>query len=237
MPTSLTERFKGIIFVLTHPKQVKWLYVRETRFRGRKHSKVLWVQWQKYDAQMHISMMKNHPVAQTESTLNIHRLQIFSDITSSIGKNLNILDAGCGDGVISEPLSKMGNFVTSVELPGIINLAPKTRVPFAMAGDIEQLACASGVFDLVVASEVVEHLWNPESFFTEANRVLKQGGYLIVETPEGEGSLNYDSHRNYFTIEILKQMLKDKFVFCKVGCLAATGHAQTPTIIALFHKA
>jgi 2-polyprenyl-3-methyl-5-hydroxy-6-metoxy-1,4-benzoquinol methylase len=183
MPRSFTETVKGIIYVLSHPKQVKWLWVRETRFRGRKASKPKWVQWQKYDAQLHISMMKAHPVAQTESTLNVKRIQIFSDMANPIGKGLNILDAGCGDGVISEPLLKMGNFVTSFELPGIIALAPRYRVPFAVAGDIEQLACTSNIFDLVVASEVVEHLWNPESFFGEAYRVLKDDGYLIVETP------------------------------------------------------
>jgi ubiquinone/menaquinone biosynthesis C-methylase UbiE len=130
----------------------------------------------------------------------------------------------------------MGNFVASVELSGIIALAPKHRVPFAVAGDIEQLACASNTFDLVVASEVVEHLWDPESFFAEAYRVLKDKGYLIVETPEGKGSLNYDSHRHFFTVEILEELLANKFAFCKVERLQAGGLAQTPTIIVLFRK-
>ena len=236
MPRSFTETVKGVIYVLSHPKQMKWLWVRETRFRDRKTSKTQWVQWQKYDAQLHISMMKNYPVSQTESTLNLHRISIFSEMANSVGKDLTVLDAGCGDGVISEPLLKIGNFVTSIELPGIIALAPKNRVPFAVAGDIEQLACASGIFDLVVASEVVEHLWNPEIFFCEAYRVLKDGGYLIVETPEGEGSLNYDSHRHFFTVDILERMLVDKFTVSRVERLEATGSAQTKTIIILFHK-
>jgi 2-polyprenyl-3-methyl-5-hydroxy-6-metoxy-1,4-benzoquinol methylase len=236
MPRSLTEKVKGITYVLSHPKQMKWLWVRETRFRKRKTSKTLWVQWQKYDAQLHISMMKEYPVAQAESTLNLKRLQIFSDMTNSIGKDLTILDAGCGDGVISEPLLKMGNFVTSMELPGIIALALKSRVPFAVAGDIEQLACAANVFDLVVASEVVEHLWNPDSFFREAYRVLKGNGYLIVETPEGEGSLNYDSHKHFFTVKILERMLAGKFTMSRAERLEATGSAQTTTIIVLFRK-
>jgi 2-polyprenyl-3-methyl-5-hydroxy-6-metoxy-1,4-benzoquinol methylase len=236
MPRSQKETLKGIIYVLSHPTQMKWLWVRETQFRDRKTNKVQWVRWQKYDAQLHISMMKDYPVSQTESVLNLHRIEIFTDIASKIGKNLTVLDTGCGDGVISEPLLKLGNFVTSIELPGIIALAPKNRVPYAVAGDIEQLACMSGAFDLVVASEVVEHLWNPESFFAEAYRVLKPEGYLLVETPEGEGSLNYDSHRNFFTVEILEQALAGKFATRRVERLAATGSAQTPTIIVLFQK-
>ena len=63
-----------------------------------------------------------------------------------------------------------------------------------MAGDAEQLAFASESFDVVIASEVVEHLWQPQSFLNEAHRVLKPYGYLIIETPEGEEELNYDSH-------------------------------------------
>ena len=196
----------------------------------------MWVEWQKYDAQLHISMMQVHPIAQSESELNIRRIQIFSDMVSSVGNGLNILDAGCGDGVISEPVLKMGNNVTSVELPGIVTLAPRYRTPFAVAGDAERLAFASGIFDLVIASEVVEHLWDPESFFDEAYRVLRDDGYLIIETPEGKGSLNYDSHRHFFTVEILERLLGGRFALCRVERLEATGSAQTKTIILLFRK-
>jgi ubiquinone/menaquinone biosynthesis C-methylase UbiE len=109
-------------------------------------------------------------------------------------------------------------------------------VPQVVAGDAEQLAFATDSFNVVLASEVVEHLWHPQSFLDEAHRVLKADGYLIVETPEGKAGLNYDSHRNYFTEERLMQMLGTKFVLCEVKRLSATGSAQTPTIILLLRK-
>jgi ubiquinone/menaquinone biosynthesis C-methylase UbiE len=70
-----------------------------------------------------------------------------------------------------------------------------------MAGDAETLAFADTTFDLVIASEVLEHLWAPETFIDEAYRTLKPRGFLIIETPEGIAGLNYDSHKNFYTVE------------------------------------
>jgi 2-polyprenyl-3-methyl-5-hydroxy-6-metoxy-1,4-benzoquinol methylase len=194
------------------------------------------VEWQKYDAQMHIFMMRTHSVALRESALNVARIQIFSEVVSHIGNGLSILDVGCGDGVISEPMVKMGNYVTCVELPTIATLAQRCGVPSVVAGDAEQLALASDSFDVVLASEVIEHLWKPQNFLGEAHRVLRSGGYLIIETPEGKESLHYDSHKHYFTVERLKEILGTRFTVCEVKRLKPTGTAQTPTIILLLRK-
>jgi len=82
----------------------------------------------------------------------------------------------------------------------------------------------------------LEHLWAPENFMSEASRILKSDGYLIIETPEGIAGLNYDSHMNFYTIEKLVKMSESNFILKKVERLAATGSAQTPTIIVFFEK-
>jgi 2-polyprenyl-3-methyl-5-hydroxy-6-metoxy-1,4-benzoquinol methylase len=157
-------------------------------------------------------------------------------VNSIGGKDLKILDVGCGDGVISGPIMNLGNYIASVELPVVAGLAKKCNVSSVMAGDAETLAFASSSFDLIIASEMLEHLWAPQSFLDEAYRVLKPSGFLIVETPEGVGGLNYDSHRNFFTVEKLNSMLNMRFSLEELKRLDATGSAQTPTIIALYHK-
>jgi 2-polyprenyl-3-methyl-5-hydroxy-6-metoxy-1,4-benzoquinol methylase len=232
----LKTRIRGLTYLFSHPSQLRWVIIRETRFGNRNRTKRDWVEWQKYDANMHIAMMQAHPEAQVSSSLNQARINILSEMIKSIGDDLNVLDVGCGDGVISEPIVKMGNHVTSVELPTIAALAQKCRVPGIVAGDAEELAFVSETFDLILASEVVEHLWNPASFFDEAYRVLKPKGYLIVETPEGKGSLYYDSHKHFFTVELIQKTVGSRFTFCDLKRLEPTTGAQTPTIIVLLRK-
>lgn len=236
MLENLKTRIHGLTYLLSHPSQLRWILIRETRFGQRKRSKRDWVEWQKYDANIHIAMMQAHPEAQVSSSLNQARINILTEMIKSIGTSLSVLDVGCGDGVVSEPIVKMGNHVTSVELPTIATLAQKCRVPGIVAGDAEELAFASESFDLILASEVVEHLWNPASFFDEAYRVLKAEGYLIMETPEGEGSLYYDSHKHFFTVELIEKTVGSRFTLCDLKRLEPTTGAQTPTIIVLLRK-
>ena len=226
----------GIKYLVTHPHQLMWVVRREVYFGRRKNSKRNWVEWQKYDANMHIMMMAEHAEILSVNTLNLDRLKIFDDMVNGIGANLQILDVGCGDGVISEPLIKNGHFVAAVDLPTVATAGAKSKVSAVMAGDAETLAFADGTFDLVIASEVLEHLWAPECFINEAYRTLKPRGFLIIETPEGMAGLNYDSHMNFYTVEKLEKMLAPKFTPRKVERLAQTGSAQTPTIIVFFEK-
>ncbi len=226
----------GIKYLLTHPHQLRWVITREIHFGQRKKSKRKWVEWQKYDANMHIIMMEQHVELLRVNSLNVDRIKIFNDLVKSIGPSLQILDVGCGDGVISEPLIKKGHFVAAVDLPTVATSAHKGNVSSIMAGDAETLAFTDSTFDLVIASEVLEHLWAPENFIHEAYRTLKPHGFLIIETPEGIAGLNYDSHRNFYTVEKIEKMLAPKFALKSVERLAATGSAQTPTIIVFLDK-
>jgi 2-polyprenyl-3-methyl-5-hydroxy-6-metoxy-1,4-benzoquinol methylase len=227
----------GIKYLLTHPHQLMWVVRREIRFGQRKKSKRQWVEWQKYDANLHIMMMAEHSEILSINILNVDRIKIFNDMVGGIGNDLRILDVGCGDGVISEPLVKAGHYVTAVDLPTVATAANKSKVSALIAGDAETLAFPGATFDLVIASEVLEHLWAPENFVNEAYRTLKPHGSLIIETPEGLAGLNYDSHMNYYTVEKIEKMLAPRFRMKKVERLAATGSAQTPTIIIFLEKA
>ena len=180
-------------------------------------------------------MRANPDALRAEGSLNVARIKIVSDMISRLGKGLTVLDVGCGDGIVSQPIIKMGNNVASIELPEIASLAHKCRVPLLVAGDAEHLTFASDIFDVILASEVMEHLWNPHNFFDEVNRVLRDNGYLIISTPEGKEGLRYDSHKNYFTVDSLKQIFRSKFTVYEIKRIKAKG-AQVPTIIMLLRK-
>jgi 2-polyprenyl-3-methyl-5-hydroxy-6-metoxy-1,4-benzoquinol methylase len=192
----------------------------------------MWVEWQKYST--YVAEIQLTPEAYTYP-FNIERIRTISIMISSVGNGLMVLDVGCGDGIMSSQFSKMGNYVTSVDLPTITKAAHHRRVSWVVAGDAEQLAFASNTFDIVVASEMVEHLWNPSNFLDEVHRVLKPNGHLIIETPEGQKSLRYDDHKYYFTADILKQMLSKRFNVREVKRIIPTD-LPTSTIILLTDK-
>ena len=56
-----------------------------------------------------------------------------------------------------------------------------------------------------------------------------------MSTPEGKAGLRYDSHKHYFTVEILKQIFGARFTVIDVKRLTDVG-TPTPTIIVLFSK-
>jgi 2-polyprenyl-3-methyl-5-hydroxy-6-metoxy-1,4-benzoquinol methylase len=230
----LKRQVLGVTYLLSHPPQVKRIIIRETRYGQRYQSKRSWLEWQEYDQYIQ-HLLHNSAEAQTRP-INVARIQTISDMVSRLGNGLKVLDVGCGPGIISERIWKMGNDVTCADLPTITSLAHKRRVLLVVATDAEQLAFASNSFDVVLASEVVEHLWNPRVFFEEAYRVLKANGHLIIAVPEGREGLRWDAHIQHFTLEGLKQMLGTRFTVSEVKRLKPIKGAPVPTIILLLHK-
>jgi 2-polyprenyl-3-methyl-5-hydroxy-6-metoxy-1,4-benzoquinol methylase len=234
MLSNIKRHVHGLTYLLMNPAQVKHLIIRETLYRQRNRNRAGWVEWQKYDTYMAASQ---HSTAIAYARpLNLARINTFTSLISSVGNGLSVLDVGCGDGLLSEPIAKMGNNVASIDLRTITKLAQKRHVSLVVSGDAEKLAFADRSFDVVLASEVVEHLWNPENFFDEAYRVLKTKGYLIVETPEGKEGLRYDAHKHWFTVEILQHLLGSKFSMIRFERFSPEWGAPTPTIIVLFSK-
>jgi len=96
-----------------------------------------------------------------------------------------ILFAGCGLGhmMFYKKEKSYGIDISKKNIEFIKNLGfPKERL---IIGDIRKLPYPNEYFDLIIASEVIEH-FNPNDFYKvvkEFNRVLKKGGYLYIKTP------------------------------------------------------
>ena len=230
----LKRQVLGFTYLLSHPPQLKRIIIRETRYGQRYQSKRSWLEWQKYD-QYTAHLLHSSAEAQV-CPLHVARIQTISDMVSRLGSGLRVLDVGCGHGLISEHIWKMGNYVTCADLPTITSIVHRRRVLLVVASDAEQLAFASNSFDVVLAFELLEHLWNPQRFLEEAYRVLRANGHLIIEVPEGREGLRWDSHIQYFTLESLKQMSGTKFTVCEVKRLKPVKGVPTPTIMMLLCK-
>ncbi len=101
---------------------------------------------------------------------------------------LKVLDIGCGGGLLAEPLTRLGARVTGVDPgPGNIEIARWHAGLSGLAIDyrvarIEDLLAQGASFDLVIASEVVEHVLDQPAFLAAACSLLKPHGLLLVST-------------------------------------------------------
>ena len=103
-------------------------------------------------------------------------------------RGLTILDIGCGGGVLSEPMARLGAQVTGID-PGETNIGVATQHARKMelaidyrATVAEDLAAEGRQFDVVVASEVVEHVADRDAFVRTACSLVRPGGLLIGST-------------------------------------------------------
>ena len=101
---------------------------------------------------------------------------------------LRILDIGCGGGILSEPLARLGAEVVGAD-PSSANIEA-ARLHAAEAGvtldyritTAEALAGEGERFDVVLAMEVVEHVVDPGLFIKRCTEMVRPGGLMIVAT-------------------------------------------------------
>lgn len=100
----------------------------------------------------------------------------------------DVLDAGCGNGAISERISRLPDVfsVTGVDVSKTAISLAKDRYPVLrfLQGSVTDLPFPDKMFDAVCAAEVVEHIYDVESMFNEFSRVLKKGGALFLTTTD-----------------------------------------------------
>ncbi|XP_044747410.1 ubiquinone biosynthesis O-methyltransferase [Coccinella septempunctata] len=110
--------------------------------------------------------------------------------TSNVLKDLYILDVGCGGGLLSEPLSKLGAKVTGLDADTqAVEVAKKhstesclENVSYVASSIEDHVVGNKGKYDAVVASEILEHVSNRENFLKMCVECLKPGGSIIITT-------------------------------------------------------
>ena len=154
------------------------------------------------------------------------------------------LDVGCGAGLLTEPLARLGASVTGIDAsPEVIAVAREHTASMALdidyrIGDVQELP---GQFDLVTAMEVIEHVADPSAFLKALAKRLAPDGLLILSTPnatawsrlmmitigEGLGQIPRGTHDfdNFIGPDRMKTLLGD----AGLKCLDTEGIAWSPT--------
>ncbi|THD84676.1 bifunctional 2-polyprenyl-6-hydroxyphenol methylase/3-demethylubiquinol 3-O-methyltransferase UbiG [Aliigemmobacter aestuarii] len=103
-------------------------------------------------------------------------------------EGLRLLDIGCGGGLLSEPMARLG--ATVVGADAAERNIPVARLHAEQSGlaidyrhtSAEALAAAGEAFDVVLNMEVVEHVADPLAYLTACQQLLKPGGLMICST-------------------------------------------------------
>lgn len=118
-------------------------------------------------------------------------LRVRQFIISQVSKNISeVLDVGCGTAWVAEEFLKRNKKVYSLD---ISSLNPKKAIEkfpnknhSGITADSFSLPFKDESFSCVIASEIIEHVVDPQKFVTELFRVVKKGGQLIITTPYKE---------------------------------------------------
>lgn len=129
-----------------------------------------------------------------------------------------ILDAGCGDGYLVNQLRKLGFDATGIDISkSRIDYAKRTYGDFYSIGSVYKTGFDDARFDIVIASEVIEHLDDPDRAIEELKRVSKD--FIIFTVPYKEKPVKdvcpnclktfyMGGHIQYFDKERIAEMMR-----------------------------
>lgn len=140
-----------------------------------------------------------------------------------------VLDIGCGNGELAEALRAKGCKVTGVDISEKAIEEAKKFLDEGFCFDIEKENWPDKLltkkFDLIIVSEVIEHLFDPIVFMKKIKPLVKTGGRIIITTPnilfwknrlkilfgkfqyEDKGIMDY-GHIRFFTTDTIKSFFK-----------------------------
>lgn len=103
-----------------------------------------------------------------------------------------VLDIGCGPGFLLYEFKKLGAKCTGLEISeALVSFGNKELGLDIQSGTLENSNLPLANFDIVVCSNLIEHLSDPAGFFSHLIRILAPNGILYISTP------NYDATKEY----------------------------------------
>lgn len=148
-----------------------------------------------------------------------------SILSNYLNFSTDVLDIGCGSGSIAFYMAKMGKKVVGIDISSrAIDVCKKTSKILGLSSvtKFEVVNCldfsSQQKFDLIICTEVLEHLEDDEQIIKNFNKILKKGGYLFISVPSKNSPLyklgltnNFDKkvgHLRRYSFEELEILLK-----------------------------
>ena len=102
-------------------------------------------------------------------------------------KNINLLDIGCGGGLLTEPMSRLGAKVTGIDaseknIDVAIYHAKKEKLNIKYICSSPEKIFFNKKFDVILNMEIVEHVENLDLFIKKSSLLLKKNGLMFVAT-------------------------------------------------------
>lgn len=101
---------------------------------------------------------------------------------------INILDVGCGGGLVSEPLGKIGFNVTGIDaskenIETAKHHAKENKIKVSyLTATAEEMVDRKIEYEVILALEIIEHVDNPEQFLWYLAKLCKPNGMIIIST-------------------------------------------------------
>ncbi len=111
---------------------------------------------------------------------------------------LSVLDVGCGGGESAIVVRRGGGRWTGLEIDPKRTQALKNQGLDCLCGSPEALCDQySEAFDVILASQVLEHSFSPRKFLLACQEMLKPGGSLVLSTPNAESRFQQKTGKNW----------------------------------------
>jgi SAM-dependent methyltransferase len=131
----------------------------------------------------------------------------FGRIAWAVGHFNDVLDMGCGAGVLARKLHEFGNVVTGLDISevAVAQLPPEIR---GLVAILPNIPVADASFDVAVATELLEHIDDDEACVKEIVRILRPGGRAYFAVPNDcLGPEEIPEHVRKYTPETLYTLL------------------------------
>ena len=103
-------------------------------------------------------------------------------------KHLNILDIGCGGGLLSEPMARLGATVTGADASKKNIKVAKTHADKSglkinyLNSTVEDLVSEGHTFDVILNMEVIEHVLDTKTYISACSALLSRKGLMVCST-------------------------------------------------------